>query len=356
MRPRHEPRRPPPTLPAVAPWTPPWPPAAATGIGPLPGTDEVEAARVVFGELPDLPHLAELPERGVGADAVGRTACLLVDLHVDVLAGRWRLTGRAGGDERRGRRLLERDLDALEEVGGGHRGPLKLRVVGPWTLAASLELARGERALVDPGAVRDLADSLAEGLARHVGDVRRRVPGAGRVLVQLDEPLLPAVVSGALPTASGWGRLPSVEAHTAEQVLGAVLAGAGEDGGVGCPGARPPVGLARRAGARFVTLDGELLESVDDEDLGSAVEEGAGLLVALVPAPDAGQGPDLEALARPLRRVWANLGMGPDRLTQVVVTPAADLSGLGPDDVVAVLARCRELARRLHEDPEAPAG
>ncbi|MDP9388011.1 MAG: methionine synthase [Actinomycetota bacterium] len=338
----------------MATWTPPWPEGAATGSGPLPGTDEVEAARVVFGELPELPHLPELPDRGVGADAVGRTASLLVDLHVDVHAGRWRLVTRPTGDERRGRRLLERDLDALEEVGGAHRGPLKLQVVGPWTLAASLELARGERAVVDQGAVRDLADSLAEGLARHVGDVRRRVPGAERLLIQLDEPLLPAVVAGALPTASGWGRVPAVEEHTAQQVLGGVLAAAGKDGGVACPGTRAPVGLARRAGARFVALEGEVLESVDDEDLGSAVEEGAGLLVALVPGP--GDDRDLETLARPLRRVWSNLGMGPERLGQVVVTPAADLAGLGPDDVVAVLRRCHELARRLHEDPGPPAG
>ena len=32
----------------------------ATGLGSLPGTDAAEAARLVVGELPDLPHLAEL--------------------------------------------------------------------------------------------------------------------------------------------------------------------------------------------------------------------------------------------------------------------------------------------------------
>ena len=39
----------------------PWRPGAVTGIGSLPGTDPDEAAALVFGELPDLPHLAELP-------------------------------------------------------------------------------------------------------------------------------------------------------------------------------------------------------------------------------------------------------------------------------------------------------
>ncbi len=42
----------------------PWPPGCATGIGSLPGTDPAEAMRIVLGELPDLPHLVELPARG----------------------------------------------------------------------------------------------------------------------------------------------------------------------------------------------------------------------------------------------------------------------------------------------------
>src|SRR5439155_281336 len=73
----------------------PWAPGSATGIGSLPGTDIVEALRIVFGELP-LPYLAELPARGPGADLVGRTAGLLVDLPVDVYAGRWRPISAVG--------------------------------------------------------------------------------------------------------------------------------------------------------------------------------------------------------------------------------------------------------------------
>ena len=50
----------------------PWPRGAATGIGSLPGSDPLEAARTVFGELPDLPFLPELPARGPGADIIGK--------------------------------------------------------------------------------------------------------------------------------------------------------------------------------------------------------------------------------------------------------------------------------------------
>ena len=44
----------------------------------MPGTDPAEAMRVIAGELPDFPYLAELPDRGPGADLTGRTAALLV--------------------------------------------------------------------------------------------------------------------------------------------------------------------------------------------------------------------------------------------------------------------------------------
>src|SRR5215471_8572452 len=76
----------------------PWAQAAATGIGSLPGTDPGEANRVVAGELPDLPHLAELPARGVGADMIGRTAGLLVDLAVEVVPSGYRVANRPGRD------------------------------------------------------------------------------------------------------------------------------------------------------------------------------------------------------------------------------------------------------------------
>ena len=135
----------------------------------MPGTDPAEAMRIVLGELPDLPHLAELPARGPGADLTGRTAALLVDLPVETTPTGWRFAGRPGRDLSRARSLLSSDLDALEETAGGYQGPLKVQVCGPWTMAATIELARSQDpALADPGAVADLTESLAEGVRAHV--------------------------------------------------------------------------------------------------------------------------------------------------------------------------------------------
>src|ERR1700760_304097 len=163
----------------------------------MPGDNPLEAARVIAGELPDLPFLAELPDRGPGSDITGRTAsALLVELPVELAGPRgWRIAERPGRDMRRARSLLSSDLDAMEETLQGYAGPLKIQLAGPWTLAATIEQNRSlNPALADPGLVADLTSSLAEGIGVHVSEVGKRVPGA-QLLVQLDEPSLPAVMN-----------------------------------------------------------------------------------------------------------------------------------------------------------------
>lgn len=330
-------------------WTLPWAAGAATGLGPMPGTDPAEATAVVLGEVPDLPYLPELPARGAGAEGIGRTAALLVGLHADVFAGRWRLVPRPGADERRALDLLARDLDVFEEAAGDHPGPVKVEVLGPWTLAAALELPRGDKVLKDEGAVRDVAASLAEGVAAHLAAVRRRLPRAGRILVQLDEPLLPALLARHLPSASGWAALPAPEAAVAEEVLADVLAAGGADAGVWCDAEGAPLGLLRRAGAAFVALGAPVLDTVAEEELGEAIEAGTGLLVGLVPRPRFARP---GALAAPARAVWRRLGLAEGHWDAVVVTPLVDLAAVPPADAATVLARCRQVAAALREPEE----
>lgn len=73
----------------------PWAAGSATGVGSMPGTESAQACREVFDELPDLPFLPELPGRGQGADMIGRTAALLVDMPVQAVTHGWKLAGQA---------------------------------------------------------------------------------------------------------------------------------------------------------------------------------------------------------------------------------------------------------------------
>ena len=71
----------------------------ATGIGSMPGTTDeayAEAVRVVLGELPDLPHVPELPGRGATAAMTGRGLAVVESLAADLQPAGWRLTGPPG--------------------------------------------------------------------------------------------------------------------------------------------------------------------------------------------------------------------------------------------------------------------
>ncbi|GAA1530224.1 methionine synthase [Actinomadura kijaniata] len=327
----------------------PWGPGAATGVGSHPGTDPAEALRIVLGELPELPHLPELPDRGPGADMIGRGAGLLVELPVHLEPSGWRLSDRPGRDTRRALDHLARDLDALEELAGGHDGPFKIQVAGPWTLAAGIELRGGDRVLRDPGAVRDLAASLAEGVAAHVAEVRRRIPRAS-LLLQIDEPALPAVLAGRIPSASGFSRLRAVEAPIAEEALRQVIEKAGDAFPVvHCCAPDVPYRLLRGAGAKAISVDLRMVPERADDAVGETVDAGVGLFLGVVPGTDTAL-PALRRTGEPVRELWRRLGFPPARLArQVVLTPACGLAGASPRYVRAALKRCHETARMLYE-------
>ncbi len=336
----------------------------------MPGANPAEAMRVIAGELPDFPHLPELPDRGPGADLTGRTAALLVDLAVEVTPRGWRLAERPGRDLARARSMLSSDLDALEEVLEGFSGPVKIQLCGPWTLAATLELTHTMNvAVADPGAVADLTASLAEGAAAHVADVAKRLPGA-RLVVQFDEPALPAVALGMVPTASGLSRLAAVEAETLRERLEQVLAATHAHTIVHCCAPSVPFGIIRAAGADGVAFDLSQLRRGEEDGVAESAEAGMGLLAGAVPAvPDQATGSggaggrsaaggsnpadgssEARQTAERVIRLWRRLGLPLATCAeQAVITPACGLVGVSPAQARAALIRCREAASMLAE-------
>ena len=318
----------------------------------MPGGDALEAARTVAGSFEEFPFLAELPARGPGADMIGRTAGMLVELYARVEPSGWRFGDHPGRDTRRARSWLREDLDALEESTQGYEGQVKVQAVGPWTLAAALELRNGEAALSDPGACRDLAGSLAEGLRLHLDDVRRRIPGA-EVVLQLDEPSLTAVLRGHVRSASGYRTYRAVDRQVVEATLREV-AGVHDGGPVVVHSCAPdvPFALLRRAGAAAVSFDFSLLTERDDDTIGEAVEAGTRLFAGVVPGTDAALS-DPAGSVMGVRTLWRRLGLRPDLLAEAVtVTPACGLAGASPAYAREALAHCVRAARSLADNPE----
>lgn len=338
-----------------------WPSGAATAIGSMPGNDPAEAAAVVFGELPDFPHLPELPDRGVGADMLGRTAALLVDLAVDVVPSGYRVASRPGHEHRRAVDLLRWDLDAVQEArekAGVVPPVFKVQLAGPWTLGAGIELPRGHRVLTDRGALRDFTSSLLDGLAEHVAEVRART--GAPVVVQFDEPSLPAVLAGGLSTPSGYGSVPAVPEPEARQLLNTVIEGARRitDRPVilHCCAGKPPLALLREAGADALAFDLAALDGASAEfldEIGEVWDGGATLFLGAVPATVSGASPSLKDVGEPAFRLADRLGFNRSVLAErAVPTPACGLAGATPEWMRRALSLTRDLGKAFVEPPE----
>jgi hypothetical protein len=342
----------------------PWPEASATGVGSMPGTDVAQTCRMVFGELPGLPFLPELPERGPGADMTGRAAALLLDMPVQVTTSGWKLTDRPGRDASRAAGYWSQDLDTLEEVAEGYSGAVKVQVCGPVTLAATVELPHSlDPALSDPGAFADLTASLAEGVAAHVADVRRRVPAA-TVVLQLDEPMLPAALAGRVPTASGLNVVRAVEPVVASQRLGAVVASNDGNGGavVHCCAEETPFRVIAESGTSGIGFDLRLLRDADVDLVAELAEAGQALFLGALPTSTVQRlvaGPPLSPrrTAELATDLWHKTGLAAGQFArQVVITPACGLPRVAPAAARAALEHCQEAARIAAEMAEGPRG
>lgn len=322
-----------------------------TALGSLPGTDVGGGVRLALEATPDLPWLPEFPARGPWAAIPGRGTALLEGLGAELVAREWRLAAVPGLDQRRARATLRDDLDVLEENAAGLSGAFKVAVPGPWTMAASLFRPLGGRVLGDRGARADVAESLAEGVRGFVGEVARRLPGV-EVVLQVDEPSLPAVLAGSVPTEGGFFRHRAVgEQEVAERL--AEFAGLVPRTVVHSCAPRVPVGLLTRggpdgAGFGAVSLDATLLQGGDRDALAAAVEAGRevylGVLAASSLEPRA-----VDLAARRAIDLLRPLELGDVLADRLWLTPTCGLAGAPVPDVPRILEALRRAAEHVDD-------
>ena len=330
---------------------------SATGLGSWPGAEPAEAARIVRGELgePNLPHLVELPDRGPGSDPTARSAGMLEGLFIDLQPHGWRLVDRPGQDHRRAVSALRTDLNVLADVVGAEDRPgnqLKIQVRGPMSLAANLHLHNGERALIDAGARRDLAQSLAAGAAGHLANVRAALPAGTELVVQLEEPELDAVLAGTIPTASGYRTLRAVaatEASAAWDLVAAALRDAGAAEVVALiPAADSSLDAVAGSGLDGLAVPTGALTTRQWETIAAAVEADRTVWAGIID-PAAGGVPQVSALVDAVVRPWRQLGLPMARLPRLRITPSAGLAGTAPDTARAVVKRLTQTADALNQ-------
>ena len=113
-----------------------------------------------------------------------------------------------------------------------------------------------------------------------------------------------------------------------------------------------PFGIILSAGADAVSFDASLLRNTDYDELATAAEAGAGLLIGALSAFDYPERPGVTPAdtARAVAEVWRKTSLPPgDCARQVVVTPACGLAGASPAQAREALRWVREAARILPE-------
>jgi methionine synthase II (cobalamin-independent) len=322
----------------------------STGIGSWPGTDMADAIKIAFAECPGFPYLPELPARGPYAELVGRGTAFLTGLSFDLQAAGWRLTDASGRDHRLAISTLRSDLDLLEELAQGYAGPVKIAVAGPWTMAAHLERPRGDRALADSGARRDLGQSLAEGVGSMIAELRRRLPEV-EFTVQLDEPSLPAVLAGSVATASGLSRHPAVDQAEVRgsllDVLGQIRAAGSAAVVVHCCASAAPISLLHEAGTDGIYLDVDSVAASAWDAVASCLEDG--VLIGLGALPTDRLTLTGDQVARRVLNHLRQLGLEPTVASRVVITPSCGLASAEHELAVGALRTIRTAAAIVTE-------
>lgn len=309
--------------------------ATASGVGSWPGIDARRAAEVVVGDLAGaLVHIVELPARGVGADMLGRAGALLIDVAIDTVPRGYRLVNRPGAVTRRAVSILGEDMDALEEAwekaglpSGGQA--VKVQAPGPITLTAGLELGNGHRAITDSGAVRDLTASLAEGVAAHRATLARRLGTS--VVVQFDEPSLPAALGGRLTGVTALTPVAPLDVELAGRMLDTCTEAVGGDVLVHSCSPGLPWNLLQRSGISAVSVDTSTLQAADLDGIAAFVESGRAVMLGVIATTAPELPPSADEVVAALAAVTDRLGFSPSALVdRIGVAPGCGLAGATP--------------------------
>ena len=324
-----------------------------TGMGSMPGRDFREATRVVADLSGALLAWPELPQRDASSAMIGRTLGLLAQ-PCELATDGWRLAATRDSAQQRAARWRRTDLDDFEELTQNHEGTIKVALAGPWTLAAAVRLPYPtmNHVISDPGACRDIWQALAQGTADLAESLQRRF---GRpVVVQLDEPLIGAVLSGDLSTFSGLDRYRVPDREEVRGGWGQVVDAGHQVSGVeqvwlhSCASGID-VGLVDRAGFDGLALDTRFLDSALVDECQAWLADGHTLALGVV-RTDQVEVPPVDRIVTDALQILRRLELPADLLdAQMVLTPACGLGGWPMPDAAQLLQRLMAAAELVAE-------
>ena len=229
---------------------------------------------------------------------------------------------------------------------------MKVQAPGPITLAAQLELPGGHRAITDAGAVRDLAGSLAEGVAAHRAQLARRLETA--VVVQFDEPSLPAALEGRLTGVTSLSPVHPVDESVVVGLLDDCVAVVGAEVVLHSCAAGLPWKTLQRSNIHAVSVDVSMLTPADLDGVGDFVDSGRTVLLGVVPTTAPTARPSAEEIAKAAVSVTDRLGFARSVLRERIgITPACGLAGATSQWARTAVELAQKAADAFAEDPDA---
>ena len=300
----------------------------AFNLSALPGTDLAFAADVISGETNACRTIPRLPARGLGFDPVGYCCALLPELPITTGPRSWQLSARPQLVSRRLWDHSSRDFDVLEQHWGTAGGyGLQLAVLGPWSLAAEIELANGHRAVTDAGALRDIAEIYSHRMALTLSHLSTRFNAQPRIMIT--EPQVAALIAGNIPGTSDFDPIAAINEQKIGQLLHQVLAQIRQTASaeiyLASGQKQPPIEALKIAAADGLVINlGAITGSSMLDACGEALAEGSRLCLGCVRLGD--DRTTAPTIATAILKLIQELGLEREVLTQQVdITASQEL-------------------------------
>ena len=165
-------------------------------------------------------------------------------------------------------------------------------------------------------------------------------------MVQVDEPSIVAVLTGGIPTASGFSRHRSVHPPEADALLRLLVDAITESGArAAVHSCAPDVPVELLVGAGFTAISFDLSLARPDDVWAESFEKGVDLWLGVVPSTDTTRVTD-KGLATRVETFFGHFGFDEEAYSgRLVVTPTCGLSGASP----AWARQALKLAQRVSE-------
>jgi 5-methyltetrahydropteroyltriglutamate--homocysteine methyltransferase len=174
------------------------------------------------------------------------------------------------------------------------------------------------------------------------------------VVVQFDEPSLPAAVAGRLAGVTTLSPVAPIDETLATTLLDTCVAAAGAEVSVHSCATALPWKVLQRSNIAAVSVDVTRLETADLDAVAEFVDSGRAVVLGVISSSTPARRPSAEEVAAAVVAVTDRLGFGRAALRdRIGVTPSCGLAAATPQWARTAIGLARQAAEAFADDPDA---